>query len=59
MLDVYHLDARLLSDIIEPGPGQSYVISDHLRPDSRDHPQSSGICAEVTFLAGNNDTINL
>lgn len=40
-MNIYHLDMRLLSDIIEPGPSQS-AISDHLRLDRSDHSQSSG-----------------
>lgn len=58
MLDVYHL-VVWLSDDIKPGLNQSSVLSDHLRPDSSDQPQSSGSCAEEAFLTENNDTINL
>lgn len=42
MLEIYHINLRLLSDMIEPGPSQSSVISDHLGPYSRGQPQSSG-----------------
>lgn len=59
MLDIYHHDVWVLSDIMEPGPSRSSVISDYLRPDSSDQPWSSGTRAEVAFFTENNDTINL